>query len=89
MKEKVETKGKRTCVGCRRRVGKKDVVTFKNKDGVLVLDVKGNIPGKGMNLCRKEECFDNAVKSGSFRRIQKIKDVPEKLKNEFLTIING
>lgn len=88
-KGKINTKGLRTCIACRTKGKKSDFVTFKSKEGTLVLDIKRNIAGKGMNLCKNVECFDMAVKKGSFRRIQKIKEIPKELRDEFLQVINN
>jgi len=76
-------------VGCRKRVEKKEVVTFRNKDGVLVLDEKGDMPGRGMNLCKNVECYDLAVKKGLFKKIGSVKDVPEKLREQFIGLIGS
>jgi predicted RNA-binding protein YlxR (DUF448 family) len=88
-KIKVSTKGKRTCVGCRKRVDKKDVVTFKNNNGVLVLDEKGDLSGKGMNICRNIDCYDLAVEKGSFKRVQKVKEISDDIRKQFLLFIES
>lgn len=59
----------RTCISCRQRCPKKDMIRLVLKEGkVPVIDCKGKVHGRGANVCAKLECFENAVKNGAFNR---------------------
>ncbi|MFN4197166.1 MAG: YlxR family protein [Caldimicrobium sp.] len=45
----------RTCVACRKKTLKKELFRFVVKEGSIVLDEKGTLPGRGAYLCK--ECF--------------------------------
>ena len=87
MKEKVRTKGMRTCVACRKKDIKSKFVTFKTNKGVLFLDEKGDLSGKGMNVCRNVDCYDLAIRKGAFKRVQKVKEISDGIRKQFLQFI--
>jgi hypothetical protein len=58
----------RTCVGCRKAKPKSEMMRFVSKGGELISDIKGIMPGRGVYLCRDEECFDKALKTKAFAR---------------------
>ncbi|MFN3567773.1 MAG: YlxR family protein [Caldimicrobium sp.] len=45
----------RTCVACRKKTLKKELFRFVAIDGIIILDEKGSLPGRGAYLCK--ECF--------------------------------
>lgn len=45
----------RTCVSCRKKIFKAELYRFVIKEGEIILDEKGNLPGRGAYLCK--ECF--------------------------------
>ena len=62
----------RTCVGCRKRGAKSDLIRIVAQHGgrgsVLVLDIEGRLPGRGAHLHPRVECLDKAVRIRAFAR---------------------
>ena len=83
----------RTCVGCRRKCNKDELVRvvlcFGKKAGDpagIALDTEGRMKGRGAYLCRKSECLELAVKKKAFNRaFQQVVsgEAVEKLKESF------
>jgi predicted RNA-binding protein YlxR (DUF448 family) len=82
--------GERTCMGCGRKAHKSELLRFVvDEQGKIVFDPGQRASGRGGYFCRREECFDHAVKkrriSVRFRRDVRveprsmIQDVQEKL----------
>ena len=59
---------KRTCLGCRRVLEKEDIVRFVSMNGVLTLDIRGILPGRGAYLCRDLSCVEKAKGRDAFSR---------------------
>lgn len=47
----------RTCLACRIRFGKIELLRFVVIAGVLVVDRAGQLPGRGAYCCRREGCL--------------------------------
>ena len=59
----------RSCIGCHNVMSKKELIRIvKSPDGEFSIDTTGKKPGRGAYLCKKQECFDAAVKSHAFDR---------------------
>lgn len=65
----------RTCVGCRRKCNKDELVRIvlcisENAcdPAGMVLDTEGRMKGRGAYLCRKNECLELAVRKKAFNR---------------------
>jgi len=58
----------RTCVGCRVRVAKAELLRLVVIDGCLTPDPKGRLPGRGAHLHPDRECLDLAVRRRAFSR---------------------
>ncbi len=72
----------RTCIACRRKAPKKEMMRFVlDPDGNPQLDPTGRIQGRGANLCSSVECFDQAIENNSFARSWRTKVNNEKLKD--------
>jgi predicted RNA-binding protein YlxR (DUF448 family) len=55
----------RTCLGCRRRRAKRDLVRLvRRSDGVVVVDAEGCRPGRGAYVCAEPDCTERALKTG-------------------------
>jgi predicted RNA-binding protein YlxR (DUF448 family) len=52
----------RTCLGCGQQRPKKELVRIVLKDGALILDEKGGLPGRGVYLCPQGECVSRLFK---------------------------
>ncbi|MEV5571539.1 YlxR family protein [Spirillospora sp. NPDC052269] len=58
----------RTCVGCRVRTAKSDLLRLVVRDDVIVLDPQGRLPGRGAHLHPDPKCLQLAVKRRAFPR---------------------
>ena len=62
----------RTCVGCRQRGAKSDLVRIvaqsDDRGSVLALDPEGRLPGRGAHLHPSVECLDRALRTRGFPR---------------------
>jgi predicted RNA-binding protein YlxR (DUF448 family) len=52
----------RTCLGCGLQRPKKELKRIVLKDGALILDEKGALPGRGAYLCPQRECVEGLLK---------------------------
>lgn len=51
----------RTCLGCRETKGKGELVRLvAGPDGFVIVDYKGNLPGRGAYVCPNESCVRDA-----------------------------
>jgi predicted RNA-binding protein YlxR (DUF448 family) len=50
----------RTCVGCRQRAEKAQLLRVVNSDGILVIDLQSRQPGRGAYLHRALDCVELA-----------------------------
>jgi uncharacterized protein len=55
----------RTCLGCRTRRPKSDLVRLvRGADGVVAVDAEARRPGRGAYVCAEAGCVERALKSG-------------------------
>jgi len=55
----------RTCLGCRQRRAKGELVRLvRAGDGEVVVDAGGSRPGRGAYVCAVPECVQRALKPG-------------------------
>ncbi len=60
----------RTCIACRRTASKKDLIRLvRSTVGTIEIDDKNRMPGRGAYLCRRKECWDQALAMGRKDRI--------------------
>lgn len=58
----------RTCVGCRDRENKTDLIRLVRSGGVIVVDVRQTRPGRGVYLHRRPECWEQAFRRRALAR---------------------
>ncbi|MET9437968.1 YlxR family protein [Streptomyces sp. NPDC006551] len=58
----------RTCVGCRERAAKSDLLRIVAVEGACVPDPRGTLPGRGAYLHPASVCLDLAVRRRAFPR---------------------
>ena len=59
----------RQCVGCREMKEKKSLIrVVKSPEGVVSLDFRGKLPGRGAYVCPDPECLKRARKSRALER---------------------
>ena len=58
----------RTCVGCRQRGNRSDLIRIANFQGNLSVDTEKKLPGRGSWLHKKTKCLETAVERKAFVR---------------------
>ncbi len=59
----------RQCVGCRVMKTKRELIrVVKSPEGLISLDFKGKLPGRGAYLCPDAACLSKAKKSRALER---------------------
>ncbi|MEV5751432.1 YlxR family protein [Actinoallomurus sp. NPDC052308] len=59
---------RRTCVGCRVRTAKSDLLRLVVIEGSIVPDPQGRLPGRGASLHPDLACFELAERRRAFSR---------------------
>jgi len=62
----------RTCVGCRERAAKKDLLRIVAVEGECVPDHRGTLPGRGAYVHPALVCLDLAVRRRAFPRALRV-----------------
>ena len=62
------TEPMRTCVGCRESKPKKDMIRICCYEGRLSVDVTGRAKGRGVYVCRDQECLEKVMKKKALAR---------------------
>jgi len=77
----------RKCLGCMQSFPKRDLIrVVRTPDGLIVLDFKGKVSGRGAYICKRLSCLQKARKSGRIERGFECKipdEVYEALEKEF------
>ncbi len=79
----------RTCTGCNSKKDKKDLIRIvKNQNGEIKVDLTGKMEGRGVYICKKEECLNKAIKN---KRIAKTfeTEIDESVYEAVRKFING
>ncbi|WP_119295952.1 YlxR family protein [Streptomyces sp. YIM 130001] len=63
----------RTCVGCRERAAKRDLLRIVAIEGVCVPDPRGTLPGRGAYVHPALVCLDLAVRRRAFSRAFRVR----------------
>ena len=58
----------RRCIGCMESKPKEELIRIAWYEGRLSLDPTGKAKGRGMYICRNQDCLQKAVKKGAFAR---------------------
>ena len=73
----------RTCVACREKKSRSDLVRVVRKpDGSVLMDGTSKEPGRGAYICKDDQCLEKARKHGTLSRSLKVeldKDMYEEL----------
>ncbi|PZT68428.1 YlxR family protein [Streptomyces sp. SW4] len=62
----------RTCVGCRERAVKKELLRIVAIEGECVPDLRGTLPGRGAYVHPATVCLDQAVRRRAFPRALRV-----------------
>lgn len=78
----------RTCIGCREKKDKKDLIRIvRNKEGIITLDKTGKANGRGAYICNNIECLEKAIKSKALERTFEM-EISEDIYNELRGVIS-
>ena len=69
----------RTCVGCRQRGNRADLIRIVNNQGFLKVDTQKSMSGRGSWLHPSSKCLETAVERSAFSRALKAKMDHEKI----------
>jgi len=69
----------RTCVGCRQRGNRADLIRIVNNQGFLRVDTQKSLSGRGSWLHPSSKCLETAVDRSAFARALKAKMDHEKI----------
>ena len=76
----------RMCVGCREMHEKRELIRIvKSAEGMVSIDMRGKVPGRGAYICKKSDCLERAMKSRALERALEHRiepDVYERLREE-------
>lgn len=76
----------RMCIGCQSMKPKKELIrVVKNSEGIIKVDLKGKLPGRGAYICKNIECLEKAIKQKKLEKNFEIKisdEVYQRLKDE-------
>lgn len=82
MKNSKET---RTCIGCRKKDNKHNLIRITvSKENGIVLDLSKKAQGRGIYICKNEECLNRALKNKSLKL-----DIDEENLNKLRGVILG
>ena len=82
----------RTCIGCRGKFPKKDLLRFvRNTAGNLQTDLTGRLPGRGAYVCQSQACINITFKSQKINthlRSNFSRQVIDSFKQELLSLVS-
>jgi len=62
----------RTCLGCRGRENKADLIRLVRSDDNVAVDVRQQAPGRGGYLHARPECWESALRKRALTRALKV-----------------
>ena len=74
MRRKSKHVPQRTCVACRQKRDKKDLIRLVHIDnGTIEVDISARKPGRGAYLCPKKDCWEIGLKRNHLERALRTK----------------
>ena len=87
-KKKNEKIPQRTCIGCKVKKDKKDLIRIvKNKENKITLDRTGKANGRGAYICDNIQCLEKAIKTKALERTFEM-NISESIYNELRGVIS-
>lgn len=62
----------RTCVGCRMRAPRSALLRVVSQDGILIIDERAVLPGRGAWMHPTQECMATALRRRAFGRALRV-----------------
>ena len=78
----------RTCVVCRTKTAKRELVRLVCAAGGVEVDTTGKKPGRGAYLCTKLECWGAALKNGRLEYALRTK-ISQENRDQLVTYAKG
>ena len=78
----------RTCLGCRKRVNREELIRIVASNAQVLPDVARTFPGRGAYLHQRSECIKNAVDRRLIARALRIQAPIDTLQLELLVTTN-
>ena len=79
----------RTCVGCNSSKNKNELLRIvKNNKDEISIDIKGIKEGRGIYICKSQDCLEKAIKNKKISKTFKV-EIPNEVYSEILNYING
>lgn len=75
MKNSKET---RTCIGCRKKDNKYNLIRIVNLENEITIDENQSLCGRGAYICKNEECLNKLIKNKKLLKALKINISDEK-----------
>ncbi|OGN91593.1 MAG: hypothetical protein A2Z70_04555 [Chloroflexi bacterium RBG_13_48_17] len=63
----------RSCVACRGKMGKKELIRLVSKVDAVQIDPKGKESGRGAYLCPLRECWETGLKGNRLEHALRVK----------------
>ncbi|GAB2565774.1 YlxR family protein [Leucobacter ruminantium] len=81
----------RTCVACRKRATRAELLRVVLHDGRLIVDDRAVLPGRGAWVHPTARCLEQAVSRGSFSRALRVSGKPDTgpLENRLKTLMDN
>ncbi|QBE48546.1 YlxR family protein [Leucobacter triazinivorans] len=81
----------RTCVACRKRASRTELLRVVVHEGRLVADDRAVLPGRGAWVHPTARCLDRAVSRGSFPRALRVSGKPDAgpIENRLKTLMDN
>lgn len=77
----------RSCIGCNTKKDKRDLIRIvKPKEGEVVIDKTGKLPGRGAYICGDKDCFMKMAMSKKIDKVLETK-VPDEIYKELRGVI--
>ena len=68
----------RMCVGCNSKKNKNELIRIvKNEEGKLVIDSSYKMSGRGIYICKSDECLNKVVKNKRISKIFEMNDLTD------------
>ncbi|MFJ4252890.1 YlxR family protein [Microbacterium sp. NPDC090003] len=62
----------RTCVGCRTRAPRSTLLRVVSQNGILIIDERAVLPGRGAWMHPSQECMASALRRRAFGRALRV-----------------
>ncbi|MBQ6314649.1 MAG: YlxR family protein [Mogibacterium sp.] len=79
----------RKCIGCQQSRPQSELMRFTVREGNIIPDAGSKSEGRGIYLCRSEECFQLSIKRKAWNRILKCKANTDEIQRAIETALNS